>query len=458
MARRLLSVSSIFAVATLGLVLTVPQSAEAQLGAAGVVVDADGVLRKQVHRDPTGALSHRRLAEARAKLDPDLMRPSKLRKVSLTRLEEAVATRLAAGQPETEDMRYLAGLTKIQYVFFYPETNDIVIAGPAEGYVLDISGRPVGVHSGRSILELQDLIVALRAFPPTGEKTAVIGVSIDPTAEGLTKMRQFLASLRGRITPGDANRIAMGLRENLGLQVVSVQGVSPQSHFAQVLVEADYRMKLIGIGLEKPAVSIPSYVSRANPRDVARNAMQRWYFMPDYECVRVSDDDLAMELVGNGVKLVSEDEMVTATGGRVASRSRNLASEAFVSAFTKKYDELAQREPVYAQLRNLIDMSIVAAFVQQQDYYGRAGWRMEVFGSEDNLQVRTYNTPKHVESAVNVVWKGNTLMTPIGGGVSIQPQMALAGDRLLEDENNQVKSARESIRIDALPKNRWWWD
>lgn len=48
----------------------------------------------------------------------------------------------------------------------------------------------------------------------------------------------------------DAQFIAAGLKENLGLQVVSIDGISPQTHFAQVLVEADYRMKLIGIGLE----------------------------------------------------------------------------------------------------------------------------------------------------------------------------------------------------------------
>ncbi len=28
----------------------------------------------------------------------------------------------------TEDMANMAGMTRIQYVFFYPETNDIVLA------------------------------------------------------------------------------------------------------------------------------------------------------------------------------------------------------------------------------------------------------------------------------------------------------------------------------------------
>ena len=76
----------------------------------------------------------------------------------------------------------------------------------------------------------------------------------------------------------------------MGLQKVAIRGVSPSTHFAQVMVEADYRMKLIGIGLERPPVQLRSYVDRANPATVSRNAMQRWYFVPEYKCVRTSED------------------------------------------------------------------------------------------------------------------------------------------------------------------------
>ena len=106
-----------------------------------------------------------------------------------------------------------------------------------------------------------------------------------------------------------------------------------------------------------------SFVERANPAQVSKNALFRWYFVPDYQCVRVSDDNLAMELVGDGVKLVGEDELVGANGGRQAAVSRgNRASQAFVLSFTKKYAELAERSPVYAELRNVIDLSVVAAY------------------------------------------------------------------------------------------------
>jgi hypothetical protein len=440
--------------AVIGLIAT---PAWAQQG-NGVVVDADGVLRTKVVHDPNGMLTRQRIAAAQAVLAPDLIRPSKDRKISLTRLEAIAAQHMATGQGLPPEMKYLAGLTRIRNVFVYPDTGEVVIAGPAEGFAANVAGRVVGMHTGKAVLELEDLVTALRAYPPSGQKTPALVVSIDPTQEGLDRMRQFLISISGRVTPGDAGRIASGLRDNLGLQTVRIIGVPRTTHFAQVMLEADYRMKLIGIGLEQPPVRISSYVSRANPRDVASNALQRWYFVPNYECVRVSQDEMAMQLEGDGVKLVGENQMVQQGGNRVVTGRVDRASQAFVQEFTQKYAELAAKEPVYAQLRNLIDMAIAAAFIQQYDYYGQAGWEMAIFADEQKFPVETYPDPKQVETAVNVVWKGNTLMTPLGGGVSIRPTEALSEGNLLKDEEEAVTQARQKIDIQQIDKDRWWWD
>ena len=129
-------------------------------------------------------------------------------------------------------MRYLAGLQRVRYVFYYPDSKDIVLAGPAEGWVPDPAGRIVGLTSGRPVVQLQDLVVALRAFPPGGRPTPLIGCSIDPTQEGLAAMQQFSAQHR---LAGHARRarrpIVEGLRNSLGLQTVSINGVSPKTPF-----------------------------------------------------------------------------------------------------------------------------------------------------------------------------------------------------------------------------------
>ncbi|GIW94892.1 MAG: hypothetical protein KatS3mg110_2933 [Pirellulaceae bacterium] len=425
---------------------------------AGVAIDAEGFLRLRTFPDPTGALTRQRMAEAAARLEPDLARPSPLRKISLNRLEAALAVRLASGQAETDEMRYLAGLTRITHVFYYPETRDVVIAGPAEGFFVDLSGRPIGIRSGHVVMELADLVAALRAFPPSGKRTSLIGCSIDPDPEGLQRLQQFLGRVGRNVSRVGVDRLVAEMKQVLGPQRVTVSGVSDKTHFAQVLVEADYRMKLISIALERPPVDIGSYAERALRRGAARNALARFYLTPNYECVRVSEDGLAMRLEGEAVRLMTEQELITAQGQRVQTGGADPSAEAFARAFTEHYPALAARVPVFAQLRNLIDLSIAAAFIQQQDYYSQADWYLGIWADESGYAIETGQAPKMVESAVNVLWRGNLLMTPIGGGVNIQPRLALQPERLLPDEGAQVAKVRPESAPVQLKPSQWWWD
>jgi len=271
-------------------------------------------------------------------------------------------------------------------------------------------------------------------------------------------MQQYLVQAAPALNPRNTKPFVDGLRQSLGKQVVTVEGISPKTHFAQVLVEADYRMKLVGIGLEQPPVKITSYIQQASPTQVSRNAMARWYFVPNYECVRVSEDHLAMHLEGEGVKLVGADELVLADGTRVGNGVVDRASKAFQNSFTAKYPALAKKVPVYAQMRNLIDMLIASAYIQQQDFYGKSSWDLGLLGDEKILSVEVYPEPKHVETAVNAVWKGSSLMTPIGGGVDIQPLTALMPKNLLTDTEGTVHQTRESTVLSDLVPGQWWWD
>ena len=314
----------------------------------------------------------------------------------------------------------------------------------------------MGLKSGQPVLELQDLIVALRTFPPTEKSNPLVFCSIDATEEGLSRMQQFLSQIGRQIQPNDEQFIVEGLRDSLGLQVVTLGGIPASTHFAQIMVEADYRMKLIGIGLEQAPVKIKSYLSLASFASIARNAMCRWWFVPDYDRIRITEDANAAEFVGNGVKLVGEDELVGRDGVRQQVGRQNRASRNFTQGFTRKYDQLAERAPVYGQLRNCIDMLVAAAFIQKHDLYAKAGWDMSVLGNESVYPVETYNAPRQVETAVNSMWKGRHLATPVGGGVEIRAQQALV--HALADEDGSLQTARDATNIADLPADRWWWD
>ena len=427
-------------------------------GAAGVRVDAQGVLRTRLV--PDAGLSLERRREAVAKLPNDLRRKSPLRKVALSRLEARVAAAAAAGRGIPEDLEKLAGLTRVQYVFVYPgadgSAGEVVIAGPAEPWMADATGRTIGAESGAPTVLLEDLVAALRCFAPGHPQDRLVGCSIDPRQEGLAALQAFLKKV-GRVNPNaGADELVAGMRDALGTQVVSVQGLSPATHFAQVMVEADYRMKLIGIGLEPPPVKMTTWIDLASGGAVAANALQRWYFVPDYQCVRISEDDLAIELVGQGVKLCGADEVVQADGTRLGANRADKASRTFTETFTRKYAEIAGRNAVYAQLRTLIDLLVAAAYMQEHDAYGKAGWGAEQLRDETVYAIERLTPPAEVETAINAVWRQNRLLTPIGGGVTVHPRRALDPPNLLVDEKGTVDAARTAAQ--TLPADRWWWD
>jgi hypothetical protein len=150
--------------------------------------------------------------------------------------------------------------------------------------------------------------------------------------------------------------------------------------------------------------------------------------------------------------------VVAQDGTRHVAARGNRASQAFVDAFTKVYPKLAERAPVFAQLRNCIDLAVSAAYLQQQGFYELAKWQPKAFADEAAFPVETYNAPQQVASAVNSMWKGSTLVTPIGGGVQIRPTEALAPTNLLDDQDHSVAKARTAIDLSHLAPDQWWWD
>jgi len=431
-----------------------------QLPTFGVAIDADGVLELKTFAAPGRLLLERRLAAMRTSIPAEIATPSAMRMISLNRLERAIRRRLDAGELPNASQRHLAGLMRLQYVFFYPETGDVVIAGPAEGWIEDASGRTVGISSGRPVLLLEDLLVGLRAYPPGRKENPFVGCTISPTQEGLARLTAFHRTIPRtypqRQRPPVTTAIARGVQESLGMATIHVYGISDKTHFAQVMIEADYRMKRIAIGLEKPPVPMTTFISAV--RAPKHMTLQRWWFTPNYECVKVTDDRLAMELVGQGVqlqtqaKLISRDGRLSAAPGAKPSK----AAQLYTASFTAKYPEIATAAPVYAQLRNQVDMLVAAAFIQQQDYYGRAGWSASLLSDESQLPTETWPTATKVDCAINVFWNDNRLLCPAGGGVSIQAHLALDPVRLIADDG-QLGTRHDTVE-EELGADSWWWD
>ena len=414
----------------------------------GVLVDTQGLLTKIVRQGDGD-----RLAILRERAKPvtragDVRRPSEMRHVSLTRLEKHVQLRLASRRRPTEAMASLAGIQRIKYVFVYPESGDIVIAGPAGPWQTDGEGRQVSIDTGRPVLQLDDLVVVLRQMLGGGQER--FGCSITPTQQALAQAQTFLAASAERpLRPGQRKNWLEQLRAQLGKQDIEVYGIDPRTRVARVLVEADYRMKLIGMGLEEGTLGVPSYLDLVKvPPGEAPPPMDvlRWWFTLNYQAVLASENFDAFEIRGQGVKVLSESELLAADGQRVHTGESDLLNQTFAQNFTTHFGALAEKYPIYAELQNIFDLSLVAALVAEHDVPGQVGWHLTCFGDPQAYPVALSPAPTQVETVINHrVINRKHILAGVSGGVSIDPAALVARDALETDTYGRLAAERDTV-------------
>ena len=432
--------------------------------AGGVYVDTAGELKRLVLDSDSRALTRIRRTALAMSGNRNVRKSSSLRKISLTRLEKQVQLLRAMGYSPDDAMRNMAGLQKIQYVFIYPESGDIVIAGPAGPWHESIEGRALGVESGRPVVQLDDFVTVLRnAYAEHGR----FGCSIEPRKENLAKIQAFLADpSKNTLRKGRAAWLA-GLRDSLGKQDIVVNGIDPRSRAARVLVEADYRMKLVGMGLEDGTLGVTSYLNSVKvgaDGEVPPMDVLRWWFTLNYDAVNASERHDAFELRGQGAKVLSENELLTDIGERVHTGKSDELNHEFAHSFTKHFDELSAKYPIYADLRNIFDLALVAGLIRSEDLPGQVGWHMTYFGdhpesNDPQFEIELGTAPREVETVINHRLVGKKhVIAGVSGGVHVDTQLVVNPDKLQTGDHQRMQDERVQSLPRHLPQNAWWWD
>jgi hypothetical protein len=426
----------------------------------GVRVSPNGLLHRLTNEEQTGALASLGMQARKADLNADVARRSDLRLVSLTRLERAVAQRLADGESVPETMAQLAGLSQIKYVFVYPETNEILIGGPAEGWQYNNQGQPVGATSGRPTLQLDDLVTVLRTF---ARGDADFGCSINTRDAGVRALTDFVqkSQARGSLSPNAVRNWVNQLQSKLGRQDIEIWGVPTDSRVARVIVEADYRMKLIGIDKLNAGKEIPSYfdlLATTQPNSPQTMDALRWWLTMKYEAVSHSSDKTVFEIQGSSVLCQSENQFLTADGKHVPTGQSEPTNRLFAQNFTTNYEKLATRDPVFADMQNIFDLALVSALIQHEKLHQKAGWDLGVFMPHGDYATAHYAVPKEIDSVVNHrVYNGRDIVVQVAGGVR-GDFMNVVKDAKLTPESPRLGSLSKTAKAPELPAGRWWWD
>jgi hypothetical protein len=413
----------------------------------GISINADGIVRNLDPQAVESLAKERRQALAGAAADRGAA--AKLRKVSLAKIVAAVKA-ANAGRPLPPDVLFLGGLERITHVFVDTEAHDIILAGPADAMNVDAAGNVVAASSGRPLLQLEDLIVALRAIDAA--RAGGMKCSIDPTAEGIARLQALLRTQKTIGQNPEATLVAM--QNAVGPQQVTVGGVPGDSRFARVLVAADYRLKRVGMGLEPSGIAeLPSYLSMVPPGSSSASTLPRFWLEADYEPISRDPDELAWRINGRRMKCLTENDIVNAAGSRTAKAAPDANAKKWCDLMTTNYDRLAGKQPVFAELVNCVDLAVVAALLHGRQLAGRAGLDLAPLLDAKTLPLPSYDVPASVPTVANGLKKGNRWVVSASGGVLFQPWSFAANTA---DSADMAET--RTVALAARPADGWWWD
>ena len=419
----------------------------------GVYADAKGTLRFAESLKISTKLqegTHTRPSQDIA----DVRLSSPLRFVSLPRLERAIGQHQQERTPLPPEMLTLAGLQSIEYLIVNPETKDLILAGPAGDWQIGLDKSLVSVETGQAVIRLDDLLALWRR----PDVSAPFGCSIVPRQEALAQTQAFLqVSGAEPLEPGGRKKWLTELRDTLGSQDVEFFGIAPTSHAALVLLIADYHMKLIGMGLANGVPGVESYLDTVelNP-DGSAPAMSvlRWWFTMNHSPVATDAAHEFFRLPGDGVKVLSENELLAARGERVHTNRSEVLNERFATSFTTAFSQISQEYPLYGELENLFDLSLVLAIIEKEHLLERAAWQPALLKDSEVLPLPIIRIPREVQTVVNHrMINRRQIIAGISGGVWVDSRRTLKletadPDQLPVIDSKDLPSSAES----------WWWD
>lgn len=413
----------------------------------GIRIDASGAVQNMTREMQLETLQW--MKENMAPVDGDMSKQAKMRVISLRQLESAVAKAKANGEELPDSVKYMAGLQRIEYVFV--SEDDVLIAGPAEGWSVNEAGAVVGNKSGRPVLHLEDFVTALRSVEDARQGFGIT-VSIDPTEEGNNKLNSFYAELRKNRQQFNA-QVARMAEQAMGAQNVSLTGIPTDSRFAQVLVAADYQMKRYAMGFEQaPVADMPSlmHMAQANPRKAPKSITPRFWMECNYNPVGRSEDGKAFHLTGPAVKALTEQQAIATDGKNKSAKKGHPMAQAWAQSMTENFETLAEKQVVFGELRNIMDMSVIAALIANENLLEKTN--LEIPALLGKVKSEGWNTPKTVPAQCSFVKLINSTLATVSGGI------VLDSWSVAENVKADATVAQSRAKAIGAKSEQWWWD
>jgi hypothetical protein len=176
----------------------------------------------------------------------------------------------------------------------------------------------------------------------------------------------------------------------------------------------------------------------------------RFWMECNYQPIGRSEDGSIWQIRGQGVKTLTEESFFNRDGQKqTTGKSHPLAAE-WAKRMTEKFEELAAAEPCFRELRNAIDLTVVAAIISREGLVEKAGLNLQSILNSTNVALPTWNVPKSVPTQCSYIRASNSWLVSASGGVQLDP-WGVAQEQEMVPQLNQLAA-------NTPAESQWWWN
>ena len=93
----------------------------------------------------------------------------------------------------------------------------------------------------------------------------------------------------------------------------------------------------------------------------------------NYEPVGVSEDNTVWQIRGTGVKTLTQESHYDNQGKRKTTTKQNRFAAKWAELMTEKFEDLSAADPAFRELRNVMDLSVIAAIIKKDNLASKVG-------------------------------------------------------------------------------------
>ena len=106
---------------------------------------------------------------------------------------------------------------------------------------------------------------------------------------------------------------------------------------------------------------------------------------------------------------MAEEDYFSTSGQRQSTAKANPAAQKWADAMTSHYEELSQKDAIFGDLRNCMDLAVVGALIVKENMLDKVDLHPQYLYNTASLPTGGYNPPKQVDSKASFVKKGEEL-------------------------------------------------